>query len=554
MKLYKFNRLFYIGIVIFGLASILTAVIPLSIRTIIDGNIETRTLVSVLVLFLAQAVLQALGHYILAQYAEGEVEVLRQKCAEKIMRGRLEEVDQWQSGELASHVMNDSTILKQFLVDTFPSFLSGILTIIISIIFLILLDWQLTLILVGILLIPIAVTIPISQFTQKYSQQHHDLLSRQIDYFSELIRQLPTIKVNGMESAQQERLTQQFRDMKEVSLKNDRVDSVRQPFVLMLLFGAISAIFMYGGIRVNEGTLSVGTLISFLVYLFQLLNPFGSLSQFVTEKAKVKGVTSSIIRILQINGEDYVTGDKVKSDTITIEDLTFTQFQPFVLDEIRMEIPRCGQVAIVGPSGSGKSTLIKLILRLYPFQSGMIRMGKQDIQTANLVEWRQQFALVSQSETLLTGTVRDNLVLGETEIEEDFLYECLEKVGLLEMVTQSSDKLDMFIGESGKFLSGGQRQRLQIARALVKRTPFIIFDEATSNLDADSQNKITSVAQELAKEHAVIWIAHRLSTIVSSDKIYFVEEGKITGSGTHEVLYAQHAVYRRYIDGQEIRK
>lgn len=553
MKLYKFNRLFYIGIVIFGLASILTAVIPLSIRTIIDGNIETRTLVSVLVLFLAQAVLQALGHYILAQYAEGEVEVLRQKCAEKIMRGRLEEVDQWQSGELASHVMNDSTILKQFLVDTFPSFLSGILTIIISIIFLILLDWQLTLILVGILLIPIAVTIPISQFTQKYSQQHHDLLSRQIDYFSELIRQLPTIKVNGMESAQQERLTQQFRDMKEVSLKNDRVDSVRQPFVLMLLFGAISAIFMYGGIRVNEGTLSVGTLISFLVYLFQLLNPFGSLSQFVTEKAKVKGVTSSIIRILQINGEDYLTGDEVEADTITIEDLTFTQFPPFVLDEIRMAIPRCGQVAIVGPSGSGKSTLIKLILRLYPFQNGAIRMGRQDIQTANLVEWRQQFALVSQSEALLTGTVRDNLVLGETGIEEDFLYECLEKVGLLEMVAQSADKLDLFIGESGKFLSGGQRQRLQIARALVKRTPFIIFDEATSNLDADSQNKITSVAQELAKEHAVIWIAHRLSTIVSSDKIYFIEDGKITGSGTHEVLYAQHAVYRRYIDGQEIR-
>lgn len=180
-------------------------------------------------------------------------------------------------------------------------------------------------------------------------------------------------------------------------------------------------------------------------------------------------------------------------------------------------------------------------------------MNNQDIYQYNLTQWRQLFALVAQSNAVLSGTIRENLCFGlEKEVTDEELDEALSQVSLLEEINQMPQGKDSQVGESGKLLSGGQKQRLQIARAYLKDSPFILFDEATANLDADAEYKINQSLEKLKEQRTIIVIAHRLFTVVNSDKIYFLEQAKITGEGTHQELLESHETYARFVAEQMI--
>lgn len=555
-KLYKLQGLFYIGMVLLAIASLVGAVIPLGVRGVIDDESLLEggnTLWLLAGLFLGQTLAQVAGSYLLAVFAEGQIKTLRNRLASTIVYGKKEQVDRHNSGEMSAHIVNNSNQLKDYLVKYLPNFISGLLTIAISVIFLISLDLKLTLVLVCGLTFLILFTFPTVSFSQKYGLLMQEQMSQLISFLGEMVRDLPIFKTNTAESKQMQYAEEHIEEMRSVSLKNNLIDALVTPIVLMVLFGSVAAIFMYGGSRVAEGTLTVGTLVSFLIYLFQLLNPFGSIAEYMTQKGRLAGSLEPLQKILMIDSEDYESGFREVSGELALRDVQFSYGNDFQLLDITMDYPSYRKIALVGPSGSGKSTLVHLLLRLYTIDGGHMQFGKSDYRDINLEAWRHQFSLVSQQSSLISGTVRENLVLGIDEtVSDNVIWTALEQASIAEEIKGLPDGLDTDIGESGKFLSGGQQQRLQIARALVRNTPYIIFDEATSNLDSDTQATIGDTIDRLTTDKTLIIIAHRLSTITDADHIYFLEHGRLTGRGTHDVLYNTHDVYRRYIDGQII--
>lgn len=224
-----------------------------------------------------------------------------------------------------------------------------------------------------------------------------------------------------------------------------------------------------------------------------------------------------------------------------------------ILKDITCSIFKGQKNAFVGPSGSGKSTIVRLLEQFYKPLAGDILMEQSSIYDFNLKEWRSKIAWVSQNNAVLSGSIRDNLCLGLNRlVTDDELMKVLDLVSLGDEIRSMKEGLDTEVGERGRFLSGGQSQRLQIARTYLKDAEILIFDEFTANLDADSEYAIISILYSALKEKTVVIIAHRLSTVKDVDCIFFLEEGKITGSGTHKELLENHERYARFVQEQMI--
>lgn len=214
-----------------------------------------------------------------------------------------------------------------------------------------------------------------------------------------------------------------------------------------------------------------------------------------------------------------------------------------MLHDINLEIPVGHTVALVGNSGGGKTTISALIPRLYDIRQGSIKIDGSDIRDISQNSLRKQIAMVFQDNFLFSGTIRENVLLGNAEADEGVIWQALKNACLAEFVRELPNQLDTEIGERGILLSGGQKQRLAIARAFVKNAPIVILDEATSALDNKSERVVQEALDNLMKNRTVIVIAHRLSTIQNADKIVVINDGKIAEEGTHEELLKQKGAY-----------
>ncbi|WP_347301284.1 ABC transporter ATP-binding protein [Dolosigranulum savutiense] len=557
-KFYQFTPLFYVGLICLVIASLAGAAIPLFIRQGVDSPealLDSSIIWVVGGLFLTQALVHVVGNFMLATFSENQIQSLRERLVAKIIYGQKINIDQYDSGDLSAHIMNDSNQLKTYLVKSLPMFVSGLLTILISFGILVMLDLQLTLVLFGALLLIVVAMIPIQILGSYFSEKIQNELGKVTGFVTETIRHLAVYKTNTAENKQMARAADSIKKIRDISLKSNLIGASVQPLTMMVIFGSITVIFLYGGARVASGNLTVGTLVSFLIYLFQLLNPFSSIAQFIGDRGELKGAIKPLEKILSMTDEDYESGVSLETvNSLMTQNVSFSyDDESPVLKHLSLDFSAHQLVAIVGPSGGGKSTLIHLLAGLYYPQEGHIKIGSQSLEATQLHQWREQFSLVSQDASIVSGTIRDNVLLGvEAPVNDEQIWSVLEQASLDQDIKRLEKGLDTAVGESGKFLSGGQAQRLQIARALLRDTPFIILDEATSNLDSQTETVISQTIQQLKTCKTIIVIAHRLSTITEADKIYFIEDGQLTGEGMHHELYETHALYRQYIDQQAI--
>lgn len=557
-KFYQFTPLFYVGLICLVIASLAGAAIPLFIRQGIDSPealLDSSIIWVVGGLFLTQALVHVVGNFMLATFSENQIQSLRERLVAKVIYGQKINIDQYDSGDLSAHIMNDSNQLKAYLVKSLPMFVSGLLTILISFGILVMLDLQLTLVLFGALLLIVVAMIPIQILGSYFSEKIQNELGKVTGFVTETIRHLAVYKTNTAENKQMARAADSIKKIRDISLKSNLIGASVQPLTMMVIFGSITVIFLYGGARVASGNLTVGTLVSFLIYLFQLLNPFSGIAQFIGDRGELKGAIKPLEKILSMTDEDYESGVSLETvNSLMTQNVSFSyDDESPVLKHLSLDFGAHQLVAIVGPSGGGKSTLIHLLAGLYYPQEGHIKIGSQSLEEMQLHQWREQFSLVSQDASIVSGTIRDNVLLGvEAPVNDEQIWSVLEQASLDQDIKRLEKGLDTAVGESGKFLSGGQAQRLQIARALLRDTPFIILDEATSNLDSQTETVISQTIQQLKTCKTIIVIAHRLSTITEADKIYFIEDGQLTGEGMHRELYQTHALYQQYIDQQAI--
>ena len=359
---------------------------------------------------------------------------------------------------------------------------------------------------------------------------------------------IATIKSFTSESEEIERLRLESEGYRQSNRRAIALSAAFVPLIRFVILGGFTAILLFGGMQVIQGTLAVGTY-SVLVFLTQrLLWPLTRLGQTLDLYQRAMASTNRVMDLLDFpiaidSGIRHLPLAAIRGD-ISFEDVTFaySQRQP-VLWHLSVTIPAGQTIGIVGSTGSGKSTLIKLLLRFYEVGQGKITLDGIDIREIVLGDLRRAIGLVSQDVFLFQGTVRENIAYGNSYASLSEIIAAAQLAEAHEFIARLPDGYDTIVGERGQKLSGGQRQRLAIARAILKNPPILVLDEATSAVDNETEAAIARSLEKITQNRTTIAIAHRLSTIRHADCIYVMEDGKIVERGTHDELLEQQGIY-----------
>lgn len=541
--------------------SALGIVVPLYIKDLIDlknifkSALSLSFIAKLAVVLVVQTILSSGGDFLISREGERQIVNIRQLLESHLLELPVSFFDEQDSGKLASRIINDSILVKDFITETIPSFITSLITVVGTFAVLFTLDWKLTLVIFTIFPLDAAFTIPLGNFEEKLTIDTQKSLSDLSGITTESLRNIRAVKLNGAETGILAKFVAKLKRLYKLSIKNDAVFAVLSPIQDMVSFVLIVSVLFYGGYRVQTSTLTVGALTSFLIYFFQIVNPINVLASFYTDCKQMKGAVSKISDILGKSTEKYHCRSlnvKVNEPyNLTISNLSFAYGQKKVLERINMQFPTEKKIAIVGPTGAGKSTLINLITRLYNPTSGAIKLNEINSNEFALEDWRSLFGVVSQENYIISGTIYDNLVFGlQQQPSASSLNEAIAIANLAEFIAGLKHGIAEVVGEQGIKLSGGQRQKIQIAQAYLRNPRFLILDEATSNLDANSEAEVSQALKHVMQGRTIITIAHRLATITDSDRIYFLDNKTIVGSGNHEELLKKVPKYRRFVKEQ----
>lgn len=359
---------------------------------------------------------------------------------------------------------------------------------------------------------------------------------------------ITTIKSFTTEIYEIERIRQKSEAYRQSNRQAIKVSAAFIPLIRLVILAGFTAILLFGGMEVIEGKLAVGTY-SVLVFLTQrLLWPLTRLGQTLDLYQRAMASTTRVFNLLDtpinIHSGDLSLNHQQVIGEIEFKQVTFAyQNRHPILTDISLKIPSGKVIAIVGSTGSGKSTLIKLLLRFYEIQQGVITLDGMNLKEISLVDLRRNIGLVSQDVYLFHGTVKDNISYGTPDANFNEIMTVAKLAEAHQFIEQLPQGYDTIVGERGQKLSGGQRQRLSIARTLLKNPPVLILDEATSAVDNETEAAIARSLETITQNRTTIMIAHRLSTIRHADWIYVLEGGKIVEQGTHEELVKQSQIY-----------
>ena len=382
-------------------------------------------------------------------------------------------------------------------------------------------------------------------------------------YLIELFKNHKLIKIFQQEKYENERAKKFINDVKEKSKKIATVFIRSSPIMETLTGIMIAILIFYSGKLVLKNEIEVNNFFSFLAAMMLAYQPVRSLA---TVNIAINQGLSSAMRILPVIDEkskltenEHDLEIKVNKGDIEFKNVSFKydnedkQTTKPTLNSVSLKILGSKMTSIVGHSGAGKSTILNLIPRFYDINSGDILIDNQSVYKSKISSLRKNISLVSQDTTLFDDTIRNNIAYANLEASQKEIEEAANYSFASEFIEKLPNKYETIIGENGTRLSGGEKQRLSIARAMLKKSQIILLDEATSSLDAETENKIQDAINFLTKDKTTIVIAHRLSTILNSDKIYVIDSGKVVGEGTHDQLLANSTLYKNFYDKQ-IRK
>lgn len=508
----------------------------------------------VIAAFIGSALISAFSGSILGFFGEDVVSKLRQFLWDKILRLPVGYFDETRSGEISSQLINDTSQVKDLLANSVPNMVTSILQLVGALVLMLIMDWRMTLIMFIAVPLVLVLMMPVIKQSHKISIARQDALADFNGQSSEILSDIRLVKSSTAEDVEREDGHQKIDKLYRIGLKEAIYDSIASPLMQMMMMGMMIGMLIYGASRVSQGTMTFGTLISFLMYLTQMIGPFTQLSQFFTDMAKTSGSTARIQELLQASEEEQTSGENINMDgqALSVEhvDFEYEKDQP-ILQDISFNAKPNSVIAFAGPSGGGKSTIFGLLERFYNPDKGQIKIGDTEINDVNMNNWRSQIGLVSQDAAIMAGTIRYNLTYGlDGNYTDEQLWSVLGMAYAKSFVQDMPDGLDTQVGERGVKVSGGQRQRLAIARAFLRDPKILMLDEATASLDSESEIMVQKALEKLMHNRTTLVIAHRLSTIVDATQIYFIEHGKVSGHGTHQELVKNHPLYREYVENQ----
>lgn len=551
-----------IAVGIFGslLATGMNLALPLVAQNLIDDFsfelINTRMIILILGLFIFRVLFAAFSNYLLSKAGQQVVARLREQIWAKLIRMPISYFDKNASGELVSRVTNDTSVVQQVITSYLAQFISGTITIIGVTAILITMDWKMTfLMLVG---VPVmfAIMFQLGKRMGAVARATQDEVAIFSGKIQQSLSEIRLMKISTAEEIEEINGEKGIDKLYQLGLKEAKIVSVISPIMSVLVMFVLLVVFGYGGIQVANGSMTIGSLIAFLIFLFQLLQPIVIFTQLFTQFQRAAGATNRISEILDLEEEAGQEGKELDILGLPLRFsnvyFSYEEEKP-VLQDISFVANPGEMIAFAGPSGGGKTTVFSLIEQFYELDSGQIFIGDTPIDELSRQSWRNQIGYVSQENAMLAGTIRENLCYGldQAEVLSDAeIWDALEMAYAAEFVRKLDDGLETVVGERGMNLSGGQRQRISIARAFLRNPKLLMLDEATASLDSQSEGVVQEALNRLMAGRTTLVIAHRLSTIVGANQILFIEDGKITGRGKHEELVASHDLYKVFANQQ----
>jgi ABC-type multidrug transport system fused ATPase/permease subunit len=532
--------------------------LPLVVRVLIGDLSRHRGLSTVIVLMcllmVADAVLGAAGTYVLLRTAETMVLTARKRLIDRLIRITIGALDRSEPGDLMARATADTLLLRAAISGAVVGFLVGALTLLAALVMMGVVDIVLLGVTLGMLssvVVMQSVVMPrIGRETRKAQRSVGEITSA----LERMFGAFRTVKACGAEPQERARVHGAADRAWRANLRADLWQAVVGNTTELSIQFAFLAVLAVGGAQVASRTISVGTLVAFLLYIIYLMGPLNQVTSAITQYQIGAAAATRIgeaerlpAEPLELAGAAPAGGQDGEARALSVEfdevRFGYRAGQPAAHHGVSFRLPAGGMTAFVGPSGAGKTTVFSLIERFYEPDSGRVLVDGVSVSDWPLAALRAAIGYVEQDAPVLSGTLRENLLFGAPQTKDEQLDEALRITRLSDLIARLPDGLETLVGHRGQRLSGGERQRVAIARALLRRPRLLLLDEVTSQLDAINEAALRETVADTARLTTVLVVAHRLSTVTMADRIIVMDAGRVVATGTHAELVASSPLY-----------
>lgn len=549
---------FFIGLIFLLLTGATALAFPKLMGMLVDcvknknGDEANQIALGLIVILFLQSFFSFFRLSLFVNFTENTLANLRLALYTNLVKLPMTFFSQKRVGELNSRISADITQIQDTLTTTIAEFLRQFILIIGGIILLATESSKLTLLMLSVVPLVAIAAVVFGRFIRKYSKKVQDQVAESQVIVEETMQGISIVKAFANEWYEIARYKGKISEVVKLAIKGGKYRGYFASFIIFCLFGAIVAVVWYGVRLSIAGEMSVGQLISFVLYSTFVGASFGGIAELYAQIQKAIGATERVFELLdespeKINSDLNKNQEKIKGN-VTFKNVAFsypTRQEIQVLKDVNFSAEFGQKIAIVGPSGAGKSTISSLLLRFYDITSGEISVDGKNIYDYNLENLRGNMSIVPQDVILFGGTIRENIAYGKPDATDEEIIQAAKQANAFNFVDSFPEKFETLVGERGVKLSGGQRQRIAIARALLKNPSILILDEATSSLDSESEKLVQEALEVLMEGRTSIIIAHRLSTIRNADKILVLDNGKISEEGTHqELINLENGIYK----------
>lgn len=526
-----------------------------------EGNVDFAAVMKIIITILITMGVVALFQWIMNicnnKITYSIVHDIRKDAFNKLQRLPVRYADSHPTGEIVSKVIADVDQFADGLLMGFTQFFTGVMTILGTLVFMIMINWKITLVVVLVTPLSFFVASFVAKKTYRMFSLQSETRGEQTGFIDEMIGNEKVVQAYGHEDEALEKFDDINLRLQKWSLKATFFSSITNPatrfvnnvvYALVALSGAVSVVK-------NPLAFTVGRLSMFLSYANQYTKPFNEISGVVTE---LQNALACADRVLDLIEEEPLSPDaddvlvvNEGEGHIRLEHVAFSyDKEKELIKDFNLDVKPCERVAIVGPTGCGKTTMINLLMRFYDVDSGSIKVEDKDIRDVTRKSLRSNYGMVLQETWLKSGTIKENIVTGRPDATDEEIIAAAKAAHAHSFIKRLPDGYDTVIGEDGGNLSQGQKQLLCIARVMLCLPPMLILDEATSSIDTRTEMKIQEAFAKMMNGRTSFIVAHRLSTIQSADIILVMKDGNVIEQGNHEELLAKGGFYSRLYNSQ----
>ncbi len=515
------------------LTTSLELALPLYSSYLVDSinseGIESLIIFGLITLVLVTALLEAILSFFGGKVGHGINYRLRYSLIGRLLNSQSQSLDQEHSAELSARVVNDSSEIKSILGEELIGLMSGLISLIAVITIMFVLDWRLTLVLLSCVLLGFAIITPIAMMMTNIGKATQAAEANLLKYVTEWLRYGKLIKSHNAAAQLHNQSKTLLDECFKQEMRETKVLALIGPISNLVLMLSMISILAFSAYWLEQGTMTLGTVTAFLLYLFGLTFPLMSMAMFFSSLNKAAGASTRLSEISELPLEQSGTSLTLERiSELEVKDLSFSRDGKAILKNINYKFANRGLSVLLGESGSGKSTLLNQFLGFYPETYNSVLINGKTLDTYSLASVRQAIAWVDQEPKLLHASIRDNLTLGHSEpVSDQEIFKILKSVGLSSWLKRIDSDLDMAISEQAHQFSGGEKQRFAIARAILRQAKVLLLDEPTSALDEVNKSELMTLLRELAENMKVIMISHNQELIKPEDTVINIANGQV---------------------------